>query len=192
MDPVLISGVAALKVAAVAVVAFLFLGAARGKLRSGPAFRGVVRDYRLLPSVMVAPVAFVLPYAEAAVGAGLLVRPGFAFAVYPAAALLLVFAAAAGVNLLRGRRDISCGCFMGPDGGRRIGWGLVARNIFMAAVLMAAAHTGAAAAGARDWLGGVLMGAVLLLLYRTLAALALHGPLLPGRSAMRAAMEGRR
>ena len=51
------------------LIALVFVSAAIGKMRAWPIFQGVVANYRLLPQVLVAPVTYVLPPAEAAIGA---------------------------------------------------------------------------------------------------------------------------
>jgi hypothetical protein len=51
--------------------------------------------------------------------------------------LLAVYAGAMGINLLRGRRDLDCGC-MGPGARSPVGAGLIVRNlILMTAALVA-------------------------------------------------------
>ncbi len=50
--------------------------------------------------------------------------------------MLLVYAAAVGVNLRRGRRHIDCGC-AGPAARRPISGWLVARNVVLAAAALA-------------------------------------------------------
>jgi hypothetical protein len=54
------------------------------------------------------------------------------------AALLLLYAAAIGVNLHRGRHDLSCGCG-GPDERRPIAAWMLGRNLLLATLLGAAA-----------------------------------------------------
>jgi hypothetical protein len=125
-------------IAARALVGLVLLTAAVGKLRDRAAFHGVVHDYRLLPGFLVAPVAAAIPVAEVAVGlllpSGLLPVPTAAIAT----AMLLVFVTAMAVNILRGRREIDCGCFRGRPS-QRLTWGTVARTGALAA---AAASTG--------------------------------------------------
>ena len=117
-------------------LALLFVVAAVHKLRDVRAFQGTFADYRLLPDALN-PAAAVVPLAELLVAA-LLVVPSMASAGKAGAAgLLLVYAAAVGVNLLRGRRHIDCGC-AGPHARRPIGGALVARNALLAAAALAA------------------------------------------------------
>jgi hypothetical protein len=53
-------------------VGLVFVTAGLAKLRSRRMFPGVVANYRLLPETMVAPVAYALPWAELAIGLGLM------------------------------------------------------------------------------------------------------------------------
>ncbi len=106
-------------------LALLFAAAAVHKLRDPTAFRAALGAYRLVPP-WCAPAIVAL---EVLVAVALCV-PGRLGPV-AAAALLLAYAAAIAVNLVRGRRDIDCGC-AGPSARRPIGWSLVARNAVLA------------------------------------------------------------
>ena len=78
----------------------------------------------------MAPFARLLPWAEL-VTAGLLLLPATArLGALTAGLLLLVFAAAMAINILRGRTAIDCGCFVGFTR-QRIGWSLVVRNLLL-------------------------------------------------------------
>jgi Methylamine utilisation protein MauE len=115
--------------------ALLFLGAALQKLRAPAQFAAVFRAYRVLPEAAAA-LAWLLPLLELTVGVGLLAsaaRPG---ACAAGAALLLAYATAIAINLVRGRRDLACGCG-GPDERRTIAAWMVWRNLALAAVLAA-------------------------------------------------------
>jgi hypothetical protein len=139
-----------------AALALLFFAAAVHKVRAPSEFRAVLGAYRLLPPALVGPAAVVLPAAEVAVATALS-APGLgATGLAGAAALLLVYAGAVAVNLVRGRRDLDCGCF-GPARRQPIGPRLVARNVALAV----AAAGGAAAPLPRPlvWLDAVTVGA---------------------------------
>ena len=118
-------------------LALLLVVAALHKLRDVRAFQATFADYRVLPDALSAAAARVVPLAEL-LEAALLVAPSTCAAgKVSAAGLLLVYAAAVGVNLLRGRRHIDCGC-AGPHARRPIGGGLVVRNALLAAAALAA------------------------------------------------------
>jgi len=120
-----------------AALALLFGVAAAHKARDLARFRATLGEYRLLPEAVVPIAALALPAAEAAVACALAVPglrvPGLA----GAAALLALYAAAVGVNLVRGRRDLDCGC-AGPAIRRPIGEWLVVRNVVVAGAALVA------------------------------------------------------
>ena len=123
MDPVL-------AVVLRGALALLFVVAALHKLRDRDAFRATLDAYALLPSALTAPLARAVPLVEL-VAALLLVAPRAAAVGASIAVLLLsVYALAMGVNLLRGRRDLDCGC-MGPGARSPIGPELLVRNLFL-------------------------------------------------------------
>lgn len=112
-----------------AALALLLGIAAIGKLRQRARWHDALAAYRLLPDILLAPVALALPIAELATAAGLVA--GVAPAGIAAALLLLVFAGAMAVNLLRGRRALDCGCNPAARP-QPISWALVARNTGLA------------------------------------------------------------
>lgn len=117
----------------VGCLALLFASAALHKLRDLAHFTEVVRAYRVLPegAVRLAPL---VALAELAVAAGLVV-PAMRFgAAAGGATLLLLYAAAIGVNLRRGRRDLACGCG-GADDARPVAPWMVVRNVALALLL---------------------------------------------------------
>jgi hypothetical protein len=115
--------------------ALLFASAALPKLRAPAHFREVLRAYRVMPE-RAAPLAPLVPLFELGVALALLVPPARAGAALAGAALLLAYAAAIGVNLKRGRRDLACGCG-GADEARPIAPWMVARNLLLALALAA-------------------------------------------------------
>jgi uncharacterized membrane protein YphA (DoxX/SURF4 family) len=122
------------------LVSLVFLTAAYGKLRHWTALQGVVANYRLLPQVLVAPVAYVLPPVEALLGAALLLSLGSPWPEAGTAALLMLFAVAMGINIARGRRHIDCGCFQSALK-QTLSWTLVLRNVALSLLLCVALLT---------------------------------------------------
>ena len=129
MDPVL-------DMTARAALALLFVVAAGHKLRDPGRFRSTLAEYRLLPDVLTPLAAALVVAVELAVAAALAVPPLRTPGLVSAAALLLGYAAAIGINLARGRRDLDCGC-AGPAVRRPISGWLVARNVALAGVALA-------------------------------------------------------
>ena len=119
------------------VIALIFVTAALPKLFARLQFEQALSNYALLPERLVPPVAVWLPRLELACGIALV----FGIAVKPVAAIaglvFVIFAVAVAVNLVRGRA-IECGCF-GSVAPRRIGWGLVAGDVLLAAMAAAVA-----------------------------------------------------
>lgn len=122
---------------------------------------GIIANYRLLPARLVGPAATALPIAEGVTGAALIagLHP---LASLAGIALLLLFAGAMAVNIRRGRGHIDCGCGHGALR-HPISWGLVARNLCLAA-LLALRFVTETTFGAMDIVTAVAGGATLFLL----------------------------
>jgi Methylamine utilisation protein MauE len=114
---------------------FTLAGAAKMWRRSE--FEHAVARYELIPAGRTRLVAEWLPRFELAAGVLLLTGLGVRAAGVAVAAVLVVFSLAVGINLLRGR-SFDCGC-LGLGAPRKIGWGLVARNVALAACASVAA-----------------------------------------------------
>jgi hypothetical protein len=119
----------------VLVLAAVFGAAAVSKLRALDAFAGVVHNYRLVPEPLERPVAYALPVLELAIALGVLVPRTRVPAGLAAAILLALFAGAMAVNLMRGRPDIDCGCFMTVLR-QHLSWPLVLRNLLLAGLAL--------------------------------------------------------
>jgi hypothetical protein len=122
------------------VLAGIFAAAAIPKILDPAAFALSVHQYGVLPSFLANPVAIYLPWLEICCAAALALvpaaRPG---ALWIVIFLLVVFAAALGVTVLRGE-TISCGCF-GKNGEPSSGWPGILRNAGLAALALAALKT---------------------------------------------------
>ncbi len=123
--------------AAAAGFALLLGTAAWRKLGDLEAFAALAEDYRLLPRWLLVPAAFAIALAEATLAVLWLAAPWFRDAAWLAgtgtAALMLVYALAMAINLLRGRAWIDCGC----GGGETLSWLHVARNALFAVLALA-------------------------------------------------------
>ncbi len=143
--------------AIVGALALILFAATWHKLSEPEVFAGALQAYELVPRWAVVPVARLLPLTEIAIGIGMLVPLARQFALLALALLLMVYTAAIGINILRGRRQIDCGC--GGEA-QTLSWGLVVRN----AVLAVAAVLVSGPTSDRDleWLDAVtLLGGVL-------------------------------
>jgi uncharacterized membrane protein YphA (DoxX/SURF4 family) len=152
------------------LVALVFLTAAYGKVRHWTVLQGVVANYRLLPAVLAAPVAYLLPPVEAMLGAALLLGLGSPWPESGAAVLLLLFAAGMGINLARGRRYIDCGCFQSALK-QTLTWKLVMRNIVLALLSGATLLMSGAPSDMFVLVNGCLVGGVLFLILQSLTIL---------------------
>lgn len=114
------------------VLAFIFGSAALPKLAHRREFARAVENYALLPGRAVGTVARLLPLLELACALALLIGFFVRATALIAAALLVGFSVAVAINLARGRR-IDCGC-EGEVSPRKIGWGLVAADLVLAAM----------------------------------------------------------
>lgn len=114
------------------LLGFVFLLAGLSKIGRRSDFEQTIRAYELVSRRAAQLIARWLPRLELA-GASLLL---LGVATIPIAVLLGVllvgFAGAVGINLARGRK-IDCGCFS-ATAPQKIGWGVVARNLSLAAM----------------------------------------------------------
>ncbi len=142
-------------------ICFVLLGAALHKHNSGIHFEAQLAEYRLLPGWAVRPVAKLLVAIEFALAGSLIVPATWPWSGRFAALLLLVYLGAIGVNLLRGRRSIDCGC---GDAPQSLSWWLVARNsiLVLGALLISQAGT---AMTILTLLSALIASAPLILLY---------------------------
>jgi hypothetical protein len=119
----------------------LFLLAAIHKLSAMAEFCAILRDYQVLPGVLVAPLARVVPILEIALGSGWLLLDQTMAIAFASAFLLASYTAAIAVNLYRGRVHIGCGCgIAGTDEkDQPLSSGLVFRNLLLVAIALTAA-----------------------------------------------------
>jgi hypothetical protein len=120
-----------------ACASLLFGAAAVHKFRDLRRFDEIFVAYGLLPTGIARHVSLGVPLVEALVCLGLLLDSTRFGAACAGIVLLLGYAAAIGVNLMRGRSDLACGCG-GPGDLRPIAAWMVWRNALIAALLGAA------------------------------------------------------
>jgi hypothetical protein len=151
-------------------LSLLFASAAWHKARDLEAFQDSVVAYQVAPEMLARAAAPLFLGLEIVLAAALLwgdavAAPGIA------ASLLALYTAAITWNLMRGRRDIDCGC-LGPGRRQPLSEALVARNL----LLIGAALLAAAPISTRptSWIDAItVLGALvtLTLLYDTTARL---------------------
>jgi len=92
------------------VLAAFFVVAGISKIVDPPGFAHEIHNYRMVPGALVNAMALILPWLEVVTGVALFLGIARRTAAKVLAILLLVFIAALGVNLARGR-PVDCGCF---------------------------------------------------------------------------------
>jgi hypothetical protein len=158
-------------------LALLFSAAAWHKLVDRGRFEGTLRAYALLPVRTTRLLSSAIPVVEVTIVIALL-APASHLGGIAAASLLLVYTAAIGINLARGRRSIDCGCFTNSST-TPLSNALVARN----AALIAAACALVLPVSARplvwvDWVTSLTALFALSLLWAAGQQLAQTGPAL--------------
>ncbi len=117
-------------------VAGVFVTAAVHKARDIAGFRATVQNYRILPEglLWLSPVMIV---AELIIAATLLLGDSSrAIGAALAIATLAIYSLAIAINLLRGRREIDCGC-LGPRHRQSLSeWLLVRNGLLLAASIL--------------------------------------------------------
>ncbi len=88
----------------------VFLAAALPKIQNPAAFAEIIGNYRILPEVLIQPVAVWLPWLEAICGVFLVLDRFSRGAAFLVTAMMAVFTAALIFNYFRGL-DVDCGCF---------------------------------------------------------------------------------
>ncbi len=110
----------------------VFLWASIPKILHPLPFAVVVKDYQLLPDMLVNVFAIILPWLELLLGAFLIIGFWLPGTVGLASMLLLVFFLALAFNVARGI-DVHCGCFSTePLGNPKTTWYFVRDAIFVA------------------------------------------------------------
>lgn len=146
------------------------------KLMGFADFVATVGNYRLLPHQLVLTAALLIAMSEILIGLAALVTTRFDIrtaSLFGIAALLLIYAASMGINLLRGRRHIDCGCNAFAADPAPLNWYLVGRNVVLAA---AALGVGTATVAPRplaaiDWISALGALGAFPLLYLALGQL---------------------
>ena len=118
------------------VLSCVFVTAGFHKCQAPAEFAATLCNYKILPEALIRQCVYLLPVAEIMTGVALLIPAVTRLAAVAAGALLTAYMLAIGVNLLRGRRNIDCGCG-GPQQKQTISEWMIARNgllLFLAAL----------------------------------------------------------
>lgn len=124
------------QIVAALVLSCVFVTAGFHKCQAPAEFATALSNYKILPAALNRQCVYLLPVAEIITGVALLIPAVTQLAAVAAGALLTMYMFAIGVNLLRGRRNIDCGCG-GPQQKQTISEWMLARNgllLFLAAL----------------------------------------------------------
>lgn len=111
-------------------LSLLFGFAAFHKAKSFAAFRTTMNDYRLIPSALSTGSAVAIITIEAVAAIAVLIPATRTYGLQLIIAVLAIYTAGIGINLLRGRRNIDCGC-SGPASRHELSGWLVSRNLIL-------------------------------------------------------------
>jgi hypothetical protein len=136
------------------------------KLSHHAELTGTIRNYRLVPHALVPLTAGLVVLCEACAALGLMLPQTRVPAALLACTLLLIYAAAMGINLLRGRTSIDCGCGGAAHG---ISCLHVLRNLVLALCAVLAMASGGSGGATGFELLAVTGGCVLALWFMFLA-----------------------
>lgn len=115
----------------------IFIVAGASKAGHAALFAAQIAGFRLLPEVLIAPLAVMLPYWEILLGALVIVGLFTRAAAWIAVLLLALFDLAIASAVVRGM-SVSCGCF-GPNDATVTTWAEVARDaVFVVLALVVA------------------------------------------------------
>ncbi|MBB6520945.1 MauE/DoxX family redox-associated membrane protein [Pseudoteredinibacter isoporae] len=145
----------------VLLFSYLFLTAGLAKFRHLAYSAEAIEAYQLTPANWSAALARVLAMLEVLLAVFLLIPGSRRFAVPVAALLLMTYALAIGINLLRGRKRLDCGC-NGPEARQNISWWLFGRNLLFVA-LLAVSYQLPLMVDSATWLLALLCSAALIL-----------------------------
>jgi uncharacterized membrane protein YphA (DoxX/SURF4 family) len=108
------------------VIGAIFIVAGVSKLGHADVFAAQIAGFRLLPEIVIAPMATVLPFLEILLGGYLILGLFTRTAAWVAVAFFAAFDGAIASAVVRGM-SVSCGCF-GPNDKTVTTWAEVARD----------------------------------------------------------------
>jgi hypothetical protein len=147
------------------LVAFVFAHAAIHKVFEYARHVGIVADYQVMPAWVVpllAPLVIVLEFAAAVL---VLLPATRTMGLILAAGLLLAYLFSIGLNLLRGRTSIDCGCGWGSQEHPISGWLLIRNLLFVAAAASALLPLASRSLHLADWILVALASSVVIAIY---------------------------
>ena len=122
-------------------ISFLFAVAGWQKLRAPRYYASVIREYQLPLLAGNKAMAIAIGLSELCTGFLFLVPASREWAAWFAFMLLLIYAMAIGINLLRGRTSIDCGCSGPAAAKQKLSTWLLLRNGLLMVVAITAGMT---------------------------------------------------
>jgi hypothetical protein len=157
-------------------IALLFGLASYGKLSAFRVFCVTLEEYQLMPIQLVTVVGVGVTALECLIAVSALWQPSAQWAMFAAALLLTIYAAAISVNLVRGRRDIDCGC-TGPARRQLLsGWLLIRNTGLIVIALIGAALPSERTLEAADMVLVTLALLAVMALYGAINQLMVNAP----------------
>lgn len=117
----------AVNLIAALILSYVFVLAGLHKCKAPAEFAATLTNYNILPESLARQGVYLVPVAEIMTGVALLIPATARLAAFSAGVLLCIYIAAIGLNLLRGRRNIDCGCG-GPAQKQTISEWMIVRN----------------------------------------------------------------
>ena len=168
----------ALNLIAALIVSYVFIVAGLHKCRAPAEFATTLTNYKILPESLARQGVYLVPVAEIMTGVALLIPATARLAAFSAGALLCIYIAAIGINLLRGRRNIDCGCG-GPAQKQTISeWMIVRNGLLLGLVFIAGSRVETRALLWFDWLTIILATVMGCLFYNIINQLLVNKDLL--------------
>ena len=168
----------ALNLIAALILSYVFIVAGLHKCRAPAEFATTLANYKIMPESLARQGVYLVPVAEIMTGVALLIPATARLAAFSAGALLCIYIAAIGINLLRGRRNIDCGCG-GPAQKQTISeWMIVRNGLLLGLVFIAGSRVETRALLWFDWLTIILATVMGCLFYNIINQLLVNKDLL--------------
>ena len=168
----------ALNLIAALALSYVFVLAGLHKCKAPAEFATTLANYRILPESLARQGVYLVPVVEIMTGVALLIPATATLAAFSAGTLLCTYIAAIGINLLRGRRNIDCGCG-GPAQKQTISeWMIVRNGLLLGLAFIAGSQTLARPLLWFDWLTVILATVMGCLFYNIVNQLLVNKDLL--------------
>ncbi|MDO6694222.1 MauE/DoxX family redox-associated membrane protein [Aliiglaciecola sp. 3_MG-2023] len=144
---------------------WLFIRAARHKLQTDNAeyYQQTFADYGVTQTKLASALRYTLGSLELVIAVALIFDGSRTSASIVAALLLSAYLIGMTIQLIQGKRDISCGC-SGPNSHIKVSWSLIIRNALLVPLVLTCTMPSAGFASSL-WFAVLMTGAFLILTY---------------------------